>query len=201
MSRSMLIRRLLLLLPAVVVASAALAQGKDAGKAPAAGGAPRVQFVTTEGRFTIELDAAKAPKTVANFLEYVRAGFYDGTTFHRVIETFMVQGGGFTPDMKQKPTRAPIPAESTNGLKNDRGTIAMARTSDPNSATSQFFINVVDNPRLDYPSFDGTGYTVFGRVVEGMDVVDKIKAAPTGSSGGHQNVPLKPIVIQSAKLL
>ncbi len=201
MSRSMLIRRLLLLLPAVTIASAALAQGKDAGKAAAASGAPRVQFVTTEGRFTIELDAAKAPKTVANFLEYVRAGFYDGTTFHRVIETFMVQGGGFTPDMAQKPTRAPIPAESTNGLKNERGAIAMARTSDPNSATSQFFINVVDNPRLDYPSFDGTGYTVFGRVVEGMDVVDKIKAAPTGSSGGHQNVPLKPIVIQSAKIL
>jgi peptidyl-prolyl cis-trans isomerase A (cyclophilin A) len=195
-----LTRRLLLLAPALLVAGTAMGQGKDAPKA-SAGSAPRVQFVTSEGRFTLELDAAKAPKTVANFLEYVRSGFYDGTTFHRVIETFMVQGGGFTPDMKQKPTRAPIPAESTNGLKNDRGTIAMARTSDPNSATSQFFINVVDNPRLDYPSFDGTGYTVFGRVVEGMDVIDKIKAAPTGASGGHQNVPLKPIVIQSAKIL
>jgi peptidyl-prolyl cis-trans isomerase A (cyclophilin A) len=131
----------------------------------------------------------------------VRAGFYNGTVFHRVIENFMVQGGGFTADMKQKPTRAAIAAESTNGLKNERGTIAMARTSDPNSATSQFFINVVDNPRLDYPSFDGTGYTVFGRVVEGLDVVDKIKATATGNVGPHGNVPLKPILIQSAKVL
>jgi peptidyl-prolyl cis-trans isomerase A (cyclophilin A) len=194
------LRRLLLLVPALLLTGTALAQGKDT-KAASAGAAPRVQLVTSEGTLTLELDAAKAPRTVANFLEYVRAGFYGGTVFHRVIDNFMIQGGGFTQDMKQKPTRAPIAAESTNGLKNARGTIAMARTSDPNSATSQFFINVVDNPRLDHPSFDGTGYTVFGRVVEGMEIVDKIKAAPTGSAGGHQNVPLKPIVIQSAKVL
>ncbi|MCA3218632.1 MAG: peptidyl-prolyl cis-trans isomerase [Burkholderiales bacterium] len=194
------LRRLLLLAPALLVAGAALAQGKDTKAAPA-GSSPRVQLVTSEGAITLELDPAKAPRTVANFLEYVRAGFYSGTVFHRVIDNFMIQGGGFTQDMQQKPTRAPIAAESTNGLKNVRGTIAMARTSDPNSATSQFFINVVDNPRLDHPSFDGTGYTVFGRVVEGMEIVDKIKAGPTGSTGGHQNVPLKPIVIRSAKVL
>jgi peptidyl-prolyl cis-trans isomerase A (cyclophilin A) len=198
------LRRLLLLVPALLVATHAFGQMKDAptGATKAAGsGTPRVQFVTSEGRFTVELDAARAPKTVGNFLEYVRAGIYNGTVFHRVIENFMVQGGGFTADMKQKPTRAAIAAESTNGLKNERGTIAMARTSDPNSATSQFFINVVDNPRLDYPSFDGTGYTVFGRVVEGLDVVDKIKATATGNVGPHGNVPLKPILIQSAKVL
>jgi peptidyl-prolyl cis-trans isomerase A (cyclophilin A) len=163
-----------------------------------AAGAPRVVLATSEGNITLELDAQKAPKTVDNFLQYVRAGFYSGTIFHRVIDGFMIQGGGFTADMKQKPTRAPIPLESQNGLKNDRGTIAMARTGDPNSATAQFFINVVDNPRLNHPNPDGHGYAVFGRVVDGMDVVDRIRAAAVGNSGPLGNVPLKPITIRAA---
>jgi peptidyl-prolyl cis-trans isomerase A (cyclophilin A) len=162
--------------------------------------APRVVLSTSEGDITLELNAAKAPKTVENFLAYVRSGHYDGTIFHRVIDGFMIQGGGFTPDMKQKPTKAPIALESRNGLKNERGTIAMARTSVPDSATSQFFINVVDNPRLDYPNPDGHGYAVFGRVVAGMDVVDRIRAVPTTSIAGHQNVPAKPVLIRSARI-
>jgi peptidyl-prolyl cis-trans isomerase A (cyclophilin A) len=162
--------------------------------------APRVVLSTSEGDITLELNAAKAPKTVENFLAYVKSGHYDGTIFHRVIDGFMIQGGGFTPDMKQKPTKAPIALESRNGLKNERGTIAMARTSVPDSATSQFFINVVDNPRLDYPNPDGHGYAVFGRVVAGMDVVDRIRAVPTTSIAGHQNVPAKPVLIRSARI-
>jgi peptidyl-prolyl cis-trans isomerase A (cyclophilin A) len=162
--------------------------------------APRVVLSTSEGDITLELNAAKAPKTVENFLAYVKSGHYDGTIFHRVIDGFMIQGGGFTPDMKQKPTKAPIALESKNGLKNERGTIAMARTSVPDSATSQFFINVVDNPRLDYPNPDGHGYAVFGRVVAGMDVVDRIRAVPTTSVAGHQNVPAKPVLIRSARI-
>jgi peptidyl-prolyl cis-trans isomerase A (cyclophilin A) len=137
---------------------------------------------------------------VANFLQYVQDKQYDGTVFHRVMDNFMVQGGGMTPDMKEKPTRAPIPLEARNGLRNDRGSIAMARTSNPNSATAQFFINVVDNPGLNAPQPDGFGYAVFGKVVSGMDVVDKIRAAPTGNRGMHQNVPLTPILIQSVTL-
>jgi len=167
----------------------------------AQGTAPRVALETSEGRIVIELAPKEAPKTVDNFLAYVKSGHYDGTVFHRVIPTFMVQGGGFGPDMSERATRAPIPLESKNGLKNERGAVAMARRSDPNSATAQFFINVVDNPRLDYPSFDGNGYAVFGRVVEGMDVVDKIKEVPTGSRGPHQNVPLTPVTIKSARVL
>ena len=167
---------------------------------PAAPASQRVAFDTSEGRIVIELRADKAPKTVANFVQYVNDGFYDGTIFHRVINGFMIQGGGFTTAMAQKPTRASIAPESSNGLKNVRGAIAMARTSDPNSATAQFFINVADNPRLDYPSFDGTGYTVFGNVVEGMDVVDKIRAVPTGRHEGFENVPLKPVVIKTARI-
>ena len=178
----------------------ALSSAPAAAAAAKAEAAPRVILVTSEGEIVLELDAERAPKSVANFLAYVRAGHYDGTVFHRVIEGFMIQGGGFTPDMKQKPTRAPIPIESQNGLKNVRGAIAMARTSDPNSATSQFFINVVDNPRLDYPSFDGHGYTVFGKVVTGMDVVDRIRVVPTTSNGPHQNVPAQPVVIRSVRL-
>jgi peptidyl-prolyl cis-trans isomerase A (cyclophilin A) len=161
----------------------------------------RVQLVTSEGNITLELDAEKAPITVANFTQYVRDGHYNGTVFHRVIESFMIQGGGFTPDMQQKTTRAPIAIESRNGLSNKRGTIAMARTNNPNSATAQFFINVVDNDKLDYPSFDGYGYTVFGKVIAGMDVVDKIRAVKTGSQQGHQDVPMKPVLIRSASLL
>jgi peptidyl-prolyl cis-trans isomerase A (cyclophilin A) len=163
--------------------------------------APRVALETTEGRIVLELAPKEAPKSVENFLAYVKGGHYDGTVFHRVIPTFMIQGGGFTADMTEKSTRPPIPLESQNGLKNLRGTVAMARRSDPNSATSQFFINVVDNPRLDYPNPDGNGYAVFGKVTEGLDVVDRIKAAPTGSRGPHQNVPLTPVTIKTARIV
>jgi peptidyl-prolyl cis-trans isomerase A (cyclophilin A) len=161
----------------------------------------KVRLATSEGDIVLELDAAKAPKTVDNFLTYVKAGHYDGTIFHRVIENFMVQGGGYTLDFRQKSTRAPIPLESRSGLTNARGAVAMARTGDPDSATSQFFINVVDNPRLDYPNPDGHGYAVFGRVVDGMDVVDRIRRVPVQSVGPHQNVPAKPVVIRSATVL
>jgi len=143
----------------------------------------------------------KAPKSVDNFLTYVKSGFYSGTIFHRVINGFMVQGGGFTKDMQQKATRPPIEIESKNGLKNYKYTIAMARTSDPNSATSQFFINVKDNAMLDYPSRDGFGYTVFGKVVSGMATIDEIKFAPTTVSNGMTDVPSDPIMIQSATIL
>ena len=191
---------------------------------------PRVAFKTNQGDFVIELDAAKAPKTVENFLQYVKDKHYDGTVFHRVIGNFMIQGGGFTADLKQKPTRAPIPLEASNGLKNDRGTVAMARTNNPNSATSQFFINVVDNAFLDpTPIPDGDpvakfqyqgrvyenvaraqllnapqlfGYTVFGKVTSGMDVVQKIRNTPTGAGGPFPtDVPRTPVVIQSITLL
>ncbi|MBX3610604.1 MAG: peptidyl-prolyl cis-trans isomerase [Hydrogenophaga sp.] len=161
---------------------------------------PRVKLSTSQGDIVVELDPAKAPKTVENFLQYVAEHHYDGTVFHRVIGTFMIQGGGFTADMQQKPTRAPIPIESRNGLLNNRGTIAMARTSNPNSATSQFFINVVDNAGLNAPSPDGYGYTVFGKVVAGMDVVDKIRDVPTGNRGMFQNVPTTPVTILKASL-
>jgi len=162
--------------------------------------APRVRFVTSAGSFVVELAPDKAPKTVDNFLQYVKDKHYDGTVFHRVIDGFMIQGGGFTADLQQKPTRAPIPLEANNGLKNAKYTIAMARTSNPNSATSQFFINVKDNEMLDAPKPDGFGYTVFGKVVSGTEVVDKIRAVPTGSKGGMQDVPLETITIQSATL-
>lgn len=163
--------------------------------------AQKVKLATSAGDIVVELDAAKAPKTVANFVEYVKAGQYDGTVFHRVIPNFMIQGGGMTADMKEKPTRAPIPLESGNGLDNQRGTIAMARTMDPNSATAQFFINVKDNAFLNKAqSADGNGYAVFGKVVAGMDVVDKIRTVPTGNKGMHQNVPLEPVTINKATL-
>jgi cyclophilin family peptidyl-prolyl cis-trans isomerase len=162
---------------------------------------PQVDLKTSAGTIRIELNAAKAPKTVENFLQYVKDGHYNGTIFHRVIPGFMVQGGGMTPNMAQKKTRAPVPIESKNGLKNELGTLAMARTSDPNSATSQFFINVKHNSFLDYPGQDGHGYTVFGKVVSGMDVVNKIVATPTGNQGGHQDVPRTPIVIESATVV
>jgi peptidyl-prolyl cis-trans isomerase A (cyclophilin A) len=163
--------------------------------------AQTVKLATSMGDVVIQLDAAKAPKTVANFVQYTREGHYDGLICHRVIATFMIQCGGYNADMKEKPTRAPIPLESRNGLSNQRGTIAMARTSVPDSASSQFFINVVDNPRLDAAnSPDGNGYAVFGKVVSGMDVVDKIRAVPVGDKAGHQNVPLQPVVIRKATL-
>jgi len=161
--------------------------------------AQKVRLATSLGDIVVELDAEKAPKSTDNFLKYVRAGHYDGTVFHRVIETFMIQGGGMKADMSEKPTRPPIPLESANGLSNLRGTLAMARTSDPNSATSQFFINVVDNQRLD-KSEGRDGYAVFGKVVEGMDVVDKIKVVPVANKGPHQNVPVTPVIIKKASV-
>ena len=157
--------------------------------------AQKVKLETSAGTIVMELDAAKSPKSVANFLQYVKAGHYDGTIFHRVIPNFMIQGGGMTADMKEKDTRAPIGLESKNGLVNQRGTVAMARTSDPNSATAQFFINVKDNDFLNQAnSRDGNGYAVFGKVIEGMDVVDKIRVTPTGPG----DVPVTPVVIKHA---
>ena len=158
---------------------------------------PQVLIKTSKGEIVVELYPAKAPITVENFLKYVDDKHYDGTVFHRVIGNFMIQGGGFAQDMKQKPTRAQIKLESQNGLKNDIGWIAMARTSVPDSATSQFFINVADNAMLNHPQPDGHGYAVFGKVVKGMDTVEAIKAVKTGSSGMHRDVPTEPVVIQS----
>ena len=162
-----------------------------------------IRMQTNHGAIVLELDAQKAPKTVANFLAYAKEGFYDGTIFHRVIAGFMIQGGGFSPGMKQKPTRATIENEAVNGLRNNRGTIAMARTNDPHSASSQFFINLVDSDFLNFtaPTPRGWGYCVFGRVVEGMDVVDKIKAAATGTRAGHQDVPVDDIVIERVEVV
>lgn len=164
--------------------------------------APHVKFQTTLGDFVVEVYPDKAPKTVENFLQYVKDKHYDGTIFHRVIGNFMIQGGGFTTDLNQKATRGAIPLEANNGLKNDTGTIAMARTGNPNSATAQFFINTVDNAMLNAPQPDGYGYAVFGKVVSGMEVITKIKATPTGASGPFRSdVPKTPIVINSATLV
>jgi peptidyl-prolyl cis-trans isomerase A (cyclophilin A) len=163
--------------------------------------ADKVRLVTSMGDIVIELDAQKAPKSVANFEQYVKEGHYDGTVFHRVINGFMIQGGGMDPDLTERPTHAPIPLESHNGLKNVVGTVAMARTNDPNSATAQFFINVGNNAFLDSAnSPDGNGYAVFGHVASGMDVVDKIKQVPTTNSGRYQDVPASPVVIKKATL-
>ncbi|HET6718612.1 MAG TPA: peptidylprolyl isomerase [Rhodocyclaceae bacterium] len=163
---------------------------------------PTVEVQTSAGKMTVELYADKAPKSVANFLQYVKDGFYKDTIFHRVIPRFMIQGGGFDAKMAQKPTRPPVENEAKNGLRNERGTLAMARTSNPHSATAQFFINHQDNAFLNYPGQDGWGYTVFGKVTQGLDVLDKIAAVPTGNHpAGHQNVPLTPVVIQSVTLL
>lgn len=167
---------------------------------PAKKGAPRVVIDTSMGEIELELDPAKAPVTTANFLKYVKNGHYSGTIFHRVIADFMIQGGGFTPGMEEKPTGEGIKNEGKNGLKNRRGTVAMARTSDPDSASAQFFINVEDNSGLDYPEPDGFGYAVFGKVVRGMDVVDKIRAVPTTLQAGMQDVPEKPVLIRSMKV-
>ena len=163
--------------------------------------APTVELKTSMGDIILELDPGKAPKTVANFLKYVKEGFYNGTIFHRVMPGFMVQGGGFDAQMKQKPVQAPIENEARNGLKNVRGSIAMARTSDPHSATAQFFINHVDNANLDYPSFDGWGYAVFGKVKAGIEVIDKIARVPTGNAGFHQNVPQTPVIIERVNII
>ena len=159
------------------------------------------QLETTKGNISIEVNEAAAPITSANFQKYVEEGFYDGTIFHRVIPNFMIQGGGFTSDMQQKATYAPIKNEASNGLKNLRGTVAMARTNNPDSATAQFFINVVDNAYLDYKGPANPGYTVFGKVVEGMDVVDSIAKVKTIGKGGMQDVPAEPVIIKSARLV
>jgi len=195
------------LLAATAFSKPAYVAGQTA--APAAGKTahhlnPRVEFVTTDGDFIVELYPDQAPRTVANFLQYVRDKQYDGTIFHRVIKTFMIQGGGYDANFQEKPTRAPIKNEANNGLKNTAYTIAMARKSDPDSATAQFFINTVDNDFLDYtaPTPQGWGYAVFGKVVSGQDTVDKIRDTPTGAGGPFPtDVPQKPIVIQSVTLV
>jgi cyclophilin family peptidyl-prolyl cis-trans isomerase len=182
-----------LVVAALLVASATWAQG-----AASLAGPTRVRFETARGAFTVELDAARAPLSTANFLQYVRDGHYDGTIFHRVIGNFVVQGGGFLPDGTEKPTRPPVVNESGNGLSNRRGTLAMARTEDPHSATSQFYVNLVDNLALD-PGPTRWGYAVIGRVVEGMDVIDRIASVATGAQGPFaDDAPLEPILIQSA---
>lgn len=186
-------RRLALTLAGCLLASPLWAQTSPAQ--------PKVQLSTSMGDIVVQLDPAKAPKTVANFLQYVEDKHYDGTIFHRVIDGFMIQGGGMGPNMQEKATRAPIPLEAGNGLKNQRYTIAMARKPDPNSATAQFFINVQDNASLDAPKPDGHGYTVFGQVISGQEVVDAIKQVPTGNAGFHQNVPKTPVEIRQARLL
>lgn len=163
--------------------------------------AEHVLLKTSLGNIEIALYPKEAPATVKNFLTYVRSGQYNGTIFHRVIPGFMIQGGGYTTDLKEKPTRPPIALESQNGLKNTAGSVAMARTSDPNSATAQFFIDTVDNVNLDYPRPDGHGYAVFGKVVKGMDVVQKIEAVPTSQSGDMGDVPRRPVIIQSATVV
>jgi peptidyl-prolyl cis-trans isomerase A (cyclophilin A) len=178
----------------------AAVSGLAAVQAPAAKN-PVVVIETSLGDITVELDRARAPVTVENFLAYARAGFYDGTIFHRVIKGFMIQGGGLTPDMQRKPTKPPIENEAGNGLSNTRGTIAMARTADPHSATSQFFINTADNVRLDRGRESTGGYAVFGRVTAGMDVVDKIESVPTTDRAGHQNVPVEPVVIKRVRIV
>jgi peptidyl-prolyl cis-trans isomerase B (cyclophilin B) len=169
----------------------------------AAAANPQVELRTSMGPIVIELDADKAPQTVENFLQYVKSGQYDGTIFHRVIPGFMVQGGGMTPEMREKQTRGPIKNEASNGLRNTVGTVAMARTGDPHSATAQFFINIADNGFLDFrgPTQQGYGYAVFGKVVKGMDVVNRIAQVPTGTKAPHSDVPLKPVVIERAQIV
>jgi cyclophilin family peptidyl-prolyl cis-trans isomerase len=183
----------------LLAALMAPADAQGGGAAPAPAKAPRVTLETSKGKIVIELYPDKAPVTVANFLEYARAGFYDGTIFHRVIPDFMIQGGGFTADMGQKGTRGGIKNEADNGLRNTRGSLAMARTNDPHSASAQWFINLKNNGFLDKSQAqDGWGYAVFGKVVEGMDVVDEIARVATTSKGGHQNVPREAVVITKA---
>jgi cyclophilin family peptidyl-prolyl cis-trans isomerase len=186
---------------ALVLSLASLGGAIPAAAQAAEGGKPVVTLTTTLGVIEVEVDTEKAPLSAKNFLEYVDAGHFDGTIFHRVIPGFMIQGGGFTSDFTQKPTRASIKNEAANGLKNGRGTLAMARTNVVDSATAQFFINLKDNDFLNHSSPDprGFGYAVFGRVTQGMDVVDKIAAVPTGSHGPHGDVPKTPVVIESAK--
>jgi cyclophilin family peptidyl-prolyl cis-trans isomerase len=195
----MTLRAMAATLAALGMLAVGCTRGDDAPAERAMTDNPKVVMKTSMGEITIELDRAKAPVTVENFLQYVEAGHYDGTIFHRVIPRFMIQGGGFTADMQQKPTRPAIKNEAGNGLKNLTGTIAMARTSVVDSATSQFFINVADNAALDHrgETPQDFGYAVFGKVVAGMDVVQEIESVPTRAQGGHQNVPVTPVVIES----
>lgn len=188
------------LVAALAVSALTLAPAQAQTPSTPAGAHPQVVLHTSDGDIRLVLYPEKAPKTVANFLAYVKEGHYSGTIFHRVIPGFMIQGGGYDKNMKERATHAPIPLEARSGLHNQVGTIAMARTGDPDSATSQFFINTVDNPNLDYPRPDGNGYAVFGRVTAGMDVVKKIEATPTTSTGMMQNVPQVPVLIESAKV-
>lgn len=192
-------RRVALLAAAAAVFAVA---GFGLDNARAAGAAhPEVLFETSAGRITVELYPERAPRTVDNFLQYVKSGQYAGTIFHRVIPGFMIQGGGFDEQLNEKPTRAPIALEAKSGLKNSAGTIAMARTSNPDSATAQFFINTVDNPNLDYPKPDGNGYAVFGKVVSGFDVVKRIEGVPTTMRGPMSDVPQTPVKILSARVV
>jgi cyclophilin family peptidyl-prolyl cis-trans isomerase len=184
----------------LLAAAAAVTLSLGLVNAALAGDTPHVTLKTSLGSIVLELYPEKAPESVANFLRYVKSGQYNGTVFHRVIEGFMIQGGGFDQDMREKPTAAPIKNEAKNGLRNTVYTVAMARTSDPHSATAQFFINTANNSALDYPSRDGWGYAVFGKVVDGTAVVDKIKQVKTGNKGMYQDVPLTPVVIESATL-
>lgn len=195
------IKLLALPLAALLLASSPAAYSNP--KSQTKGTHNMVKLHTNKGDIVLELDAAKAPETVKNFLEYVNSGFYNGTIFHRVINNFMIQGGGFEPGMKQKPTRAPVKNEAANGLSNDNYTIAMARTNDPQSATAQFFINVKDNSFLNFtaPNAQGYGYCVFGKVVEGKEVVDAIKKVRTGNSGFYQDVPTEDVVIIKAEVV
>ena len=187
----------------IVIAAIVAALVMIAGPAAAERSKPLVKLTTSMGDIVLELDAEKAPKTTENFIQYVKSGHYNGTIFHRVIDGFMIQGGGMTADMSEKPTNAPIENEADNGLKNEKYTVAMARTNDPHSATSQFFINVKDNTFLDHKgkSPQGWGYAVFGKVVEGQDVVDKIKAVATKSQGYFDDVPVEPVVIEKAEVI
>lgn len=200
MSPTRITRLMRLKLPLVAGTTVALSLLLTATGALAQATAPKVRLNTSAGDIVLELYPDKAPKTVENFLQYVQDKHYEGTVFHRVIDGFMIQGGGFTADMAQKPTRGPIPLEAQNGLKNDRGTIAMARTPNPNSATAQFFINVANNDGLNAPRPDGHGYAVFGKVVSGMETVDAIRKVAVGNRGGHQNVPTTPVTIIKATL-
>jgi peptidyl-prolyl cis-trans isomerase A (cyclophilin A) len=201
-TQTSLFGKLMTMFAGVALSGAALAATPANTAATAAAGAtPQVEIKTTMGDIVVELDRDKAPKSVENFLAYVKSGFYKGTIFHRVIDGFMIQGGGFDEKLKQKKVNKPVPIESQNGLTNSNYSLAMARTGDPNSATSQFFINVADNEALNYPGRDGFGYTVFGKVIQGQEVVDKIKGVLVDDKGMFQNIPVIPIVIKSATIL
>ncbi|USX24918.1 peptidylprolyl isomerase [Oxalobacteraceae bacterium OTU3CINTB1] len=200
-SQTSLFGKLMTMFAGVALSGAALAAGPATKASVPASPTAQVEIKTTMGDIVVELDREKAPKSVENFLGYVKSGFYKGTIFHRVIDGFMIQGGGFDEKLVQKKTNKPVPIESQNGLTNVTYSLAMARTGDPNSATSQFFINVADNEALNYPGRDGFGYTVFGKVIQGQEVVDKIKGVLVDDKGIFQNIPVIPVVVKSATIL